>query len=401
MSVAGEVRAGVERLAGVSIAGRAGNWSLVIEHGRIASLDRCDKEGGGLVLPLFADVHAHLDKTYSAGRIAGKPSSLQEAIEATEADKRNWTREDLERRAEAALERAYSHGTCAMRTHVDWADSAMPVAWKALKGLRDRWLGRVDLQLASLTPLDDLVECGEDVAGQVAGDGEVLGAFVCLNDDLERKVAKVFELADRFGLDLDFHVDETLDPLARGFDAIVGEAERRDMGGRVLCGHACSLSVRPEGEVASLLGRAADAGVGLVALPTTNAYLQDCVARRTPRMRGIAPLHEAREEGVATMLASDNVRDAFYPYGDYDLLDVYRSAALFARLDDEEWLATIGERPAAWLGTKVSIDRGATADFNWYDACDVGALLSDPRAGHRLWRDGMPIPDASARIETQ
>ena len=401
MSVAGEARAGIETLAGVSIAGRSGNWSLVIEHGRIASLDRCDKEGGGLVLPLFADVHAHLDKTYTSGRIAGRPSSLQEAIEATETDKPNWTREDLERRAETALERAFSHGTCAMRSHVDWAGSAMPVAWKALKGLKETWLGRVDLQLASLTPLDDLVVSGQDIARQVAGDGEVLGAFVCLNDDLERKVAKVFELADRFGLDLDFHVDETLDPLAIGFDAIVGEAARRDMGGRVLCSHACSLSVRPEGEVALILGRAADAGVGLVALPTTNAYLQDCVTGRTPRMRGIAPLHEAHEEGVATMLASDNVRDAFYPYGDYDLLDVYRCAALSARLDDEAWLATIGERPAAWLGTKVSIGKGASADFNWYDACNVDGLLSDPRTGHRLWRDGMPVPAASDRMESQ
>ena len=53
-----------------------------------------------------------------------------------------------------------------------------------------------------------------------------------------------------------------------------------------------------------------------------NMYLQDRVAGRTPRWRGVAPLHELDAAGVTVMVASDNTRDPFYAYGDLDMLEV-------------------------------------------------------------------------------
>ncbi len=44
---------------------------------------------------------------------------------------------------------------------------------------------------------------------------------------------------------------------------------------------------------------------------------------RTPRWRGIAPLHELRAAGIPIALASDNTRDQFYAYGDLDMLEVF------------------------------------------------------------------------------
>ncbi len=44
---------------------------------------------------------------------------------------------------------------------------------------------------------------------------------------------------------------------------------------------------------------------------------------RTPRWRGIPPLHELRAAGIPVALASDNTRDQFYAYGDLDMLEVF------------------------------------------------------------------------------
>src|SRR4029078_1575870 len=83
-----------------------------------------------------------------------------------------------------------------------------------------------------------------------------------------------------------------------------------------------------------------------------NMYLQDRVAGRTPRWRGVAPLHELDAAGVTVMVASDNTRDPVYPYGDLDMLEVYREATRILHFDhsDRPWLKTIAATPGEVMG---------------------------------------------------
>ena len=64
-----------------------------------------------------------------------------------------------------------------------------------------------------------------------------------------------------------------------------------------------------------------------------NMYLQDRSAGRTPRWRGVTPLHELKAAGVPVMVACDNTRDPFYAYGDLDMLEVLREATRILHLD--------------------------------------------------------------------
>ncbi len=64
-----------------------------------------------------------------------------------------------------------------------------------------------------------------------------------------------------------------------------------------------------------------------------NMFLQDRQAGRTPRWRGVTALHELSDAGVNVMIASDNVRDPFYAYGDLDMLEVWREAVRILHLD--------------------------------------------------------------------
>ncbi|MEY8837691.1 amidohydrolase family protein [Cribrihabitans sp. XS_ASV171] len=374
---------------GVCIAGRDGRWRMELSGERITALEASGGQGGGTVLPLLADVHVHLDKTFTANRLPHRAATLFEAIDMMAADAEGWTEDDLAARAGQGLSAAHASGTGAIRTHVDWTGPEMPRAWSVLGELAQDWRGRVALQRASLSPLDLLAEAGEEIAARVARDGEVLGAFVYRNEALAEKVSHVFDLADRHGLDLDFHVDEGLEPEAQGIDAIIDETARRKMGGRVLCGHGCALSIRPEAEVRALLGRAGEAGLALTVLPTTNGWLQDNRAGRTPRLRGLAPLHEARAQGVEVLFASDNVCDAFYPYGDYDMTGILRTATLAAQLDPGAWVESV--TAARWCGVDHRLAPGAPADFIWHDATDLEDLIARPRARREVWRAGRPL----------
>ncbi|MBO1040576.1 amidohydrolase family protein [Brucella pituitosa] len=381
-------------LKGVAIAGLSGRYDIGIDGGRIASLTPSQTTGGGFITPLLADVHVHLDKTFTIGRIAERGSAkvecLFDAIDLMNVDRQNWNADDIRARATHGLEAAYAQGVGAMRTHVDWTMSDVPIAWPVLNELRQEWQDRIDLELAALIHGDIVLDAGAAVAERVAKDGGVLGAFFYRNADLEAKIEAMFRLAVQHNLKLDFHVDEGLEPEADGFSLIIAATKHHQMAGRVLCGHACSLSLRSPEELSHILDAAADAGTALVSLPTSNLYLQDRLGGKSPRLRGVAPLKEARRAGMDAMLGSDNVRDAFYPYGDYDPLSVLRLAAPVCHLEPDEWLDSITTLPARFIGSErvQALSEGGLANFIWHDATDINDLISRPQARRVIWRDG-------------
>lgn len=350
-----------------------------------------------LALPLPVDPHVHLDKTHIIGRCRPGAGGLFAAIEAQHADMVHWDGADIRRRAGRALDEAWRNGLRALRTHVDWTTPQVPLAWEVLGELAAEWSGRIAIQRAALCPLDLLADpdIGPGIAKSVAREaGAVLGAFVYRNDDIEEKLARVFALAERHGLNLDFHVDEGLEPEARGFDCIVALTARHGMAQHVLCGHACALSVRPADEVARVLDEAARAGVGLTVLPSTNSWLQDATPGRTPRLRGLAPLQEARRAGVDVLFGADNVADPFFPFGAYDALDIHRQAVLAAHLDPADWTDAITSRPARWLGLDPAPPAvGGRAEFMLLGASDWGETMRCPRTPRRIFRAGQEQPD--------
>lgn len=384
-------------LQGVAIAGRTGHYDIQIEGTRIASLVPSQARDGGLVTPLFADVHVHLDKTFTIRRIAenggAKVDCLFDAIDLMNTDRKNWSEADIRARATRGLEAAFEQGVGAMRSHVDWTTPEVPTAWPVLNELRQEWKDRLDLQLAALVHGDLVLDAGSQIAARVAKDGGVFGAFFYRNADLEAKIEEMFRVAVQHDLNLDFHVDEGLEVEADGFSLIVSATVRHGMAGRVLCGHACSLSLRGPDELQRILDAAADAGTALVSLPTSNLYLQDRIGGKSPRLRGVAPLKEARAAGMDVVLGSDNVGDAFYPYGNYDPLAILRLAAPVCHVEPQEWLDSITSLPSRLIGSEriqpLQVD--GLASFIWHDAEDLTDLISRPQARRVVWRDGTKI----------
>ena len=364
---------------------------ISVRNGTIASISPTVRMAQQVILPLPVDPHVHLDKTFTANRCQPAEPGLFGAIEAMATDALNWNETDLRNRMEKALAEAYQNGISAMRSHVDWTQEEAPLAWSVLGEVEQDWRGKIAIQRASLTPLDMLgdLECGTAIASQVHRDSEVMGSFVYRNKNLDVLLEQVFRHAAHYELMLDFHVDEGLEPEAAAFDRIIDLTQQFSMAGRVLCGHACSLSVRPMDEVSRVMAEAAAAGVALTVLPTTNLWLQDNQNGTTPRLRGLAPMHELRAAGVPVLLGADNVADPFFSMGTYDALDVLRNASIAAHLAPADWLDSITTNPARAMGRNINeIKIGGSADFILIEGYSWEDALRNPNASRQVFRAG-------------
>ena len=373
------------RLRGFA-AGGAEVFDLRIEGAQVAAIEPSHQPARGTLLSALVDAHAHIDKNYTVREVGAAEGNLFAAIERMAAHRAGWTREALDARMERALDEAWRAGTRALRTHLDWSDAEAPASLAVFENLRARWHGRVALQFVALVPLDVYADAaaGERIAQAVQRAGGVLGAFVYRNEGIVHKLGRVFDLAQAHQLPLDFHVDESLDADATGLRSIAQLAIARGLHDRVVCGHACSLAIQADAFARETLALCAQAGLHLVALPTTNLYLQGAWDR-TPVPRGITRIREAAAAGLRASLATDNVQDAFYPYGSYDLVETFGLGVQMAHLAPAaDWLDAITLNPARALGLAWDgrIAPGCPADLVLLEAHDEYELL-DPRGRRR------------------
>lgn len=383
----------------------ADRFDIDIQNGAATQIIRAqeapDSIASGTLLPCLADVHVHIDKTYVVSEVGAADGDLFKAITLMGQHRARWTVLDITARMQRAVLDAYCHGTRAMRTHLDWVDAAVPISLKVFETVRDEWRGRVTLQCVSLTPLDafDGSDFGLGIAQELArvnlscektAGKALLGAFVYRNADMHTKLQRMFDLAIAHDLHLDFHVDEGLDADACGLRTIAELTIRNHYQGKVTCGHACSLSVQPLAEAKTTLKLCAKAGIYLVALPTTNLYLQGAW-NTTPVERGITRLKEAVAQGINASIATDNVADGFYPYGSYDLLETYALGVQAAHLSPADaWLTTITTASAAAMGLswdgKIAV--GCPADFVLLAARTPYELITPTGRQRRVMRAG-------------
>jgi len=373
----------------------AGRGDLLIRDGIVAAL-RPGPEGTAprCVIPALVEAHCHLDKCHTIDRMTRIGGDLVAAITAQRQDKVNWSADDLRHRMRCGLRELRDAGCALVRSHIDWSETATPpVAWSVLGELAtDSGLTVDRAALINMAMLADPT-LNRDLARQVARMGGTLGTFVFDQPERRAGVRAAFDLAERFGLMLDFHVDEGLAEGLNGLELIADVALETGFQGPVLCGHACSLMNHRDPALSRLLDKIAASGVFVAALLTSNLYLQGRDSG-TPDRRGITRLRELRNAGVPVVIGSDNVADAFCPVGQHDPMAALHLAILTAHLDPplERWLPAITTNAARALGREPTEVIGASvADLRISDAATPSELISG-RAG----RLRPLLPDAGA-----
>jgi cytosine/creatinine deaminase len=364
-----------------------------------ADLDR------GIVLPLFVDMHTHLDKGHIWSRRANPDGRFMSALLAVKDDReRHWSAEDVRRRMGFALGCAFAHGTRAIRTHLDSIAPQDAVSWPVFDEIRRDWTGRVALEAVALVGPDGMLdrEGLDRLARTVKRFGGVLGGAIAVFPDSRQAIANAVAVAKEHGLALDLHVDETEDPASRSLLDLAEEVIAQGFDGPVVAGHCCALAVNGADLQDRTLDAVARAGIAVVSLPLCNLYLQDRHLlgdddagrgpRRTPRWRGVTLLHEMRARGIRVAVASDNTRDPFYAYGDLDGLEVMREATRILHLDHPwgDWLGIMSRMPADILGASGAgrLAPGLPADLIAVRARTPTELFARPQSDRVVIRDG-------------
>jgi cytosine deaminase len=308
-----------------------------VANGRIAEIanrivaDAQEEQlDGRLVIPGFVETHVHLDKSGILDRCDCEQGTLQEAIASVAAAKLAFTEADIYARAQRTLEKAIVQGTTRMRTHVEVDPRIGLKSFHALRRLKRDYDWAIDLQICAF-PQEGLTNDpgAEELLVEACEQGaEVIGGCPYTDTDPRAHMARIFDIARRFDLDIDFHLDFDLDPSWMHLDEVCRQTDVHRWGGRVAIGHVTKLSAVAPSRLAEIGARLADAGVAVTVLPATDLFLMGR-AHDHHVPRGVAPAHRLLGQGVTCSLATNNVLNPFTPFGDCSLM---RMANLYANV---------------------------------------------------------------------
>jgi len=360
-----------------------------VKGGRIAAIEPelvCDGAGidvaGRLTLPGFVDTHIHLDKACLLGRCEHDHGSLGDAIRAVSAMKRDFTVEDVYARGARVIERAIVHGTTRMRSHVEIDPRIGLRSFEAVKALKRDYAWALDLSLC-VFPQEGLTNDpgSEELLVQALRDGgEVIGGCPYTDTDPNTHLARIFDLAQEFDIDVDLHLDFDLDPSWWHLDEVCRQTERRNYQGRVAIGHATKLSALPVERLKEATAQLARAGVAVTVLPATDLYLMGRAATHNAP-RGLTLAHKLVADGVLCSVATNNVLNPFTPFGDASLMrmaNFYANVAHASVADFDTCLDLVTELPAKLMNlTDYGIKVGNPADLVVLDIQDSRFAIAE------------------------
>lgn len=397
------------------IAGREGETvDIGISAGRFAAIGAgldadapAEDLGGRLVMPGFIETHIHLDKSCLLGRCVCQKGTLDEAIGAVAAAKKAFTEEDVYARAERTLRKAILQGTQRMRTHVEVDPRIGLTSIHALRKLKTDYAWAIDLTLC-VFPQEGLLDdpgCDDVMVAALEAGADVVGGAPYMDADSHGQIARVFELARRFGVDVDFHLDFGLDPSHLDLLEVCRLAEATGWSGRVAIGHVTKLSAVPRPQLVELARRLAGAGVAVTALPATDLFL---IGREHDHTvpRGVALAHVLLEHGVTCSLSTNNVLNPFTPFGDCSLVRISNLYANVAQVGTPAGMAAcfdmVSATSARLLNLKdYGIREGAPANLVVLDCATRSEAVSElapPLFGLKAGRRTFTRPAASLHL---
>jgi cytosine deaminase len=387
-------------IANARLAGMLQPSDIGISGGVIAAIaasipggDRREDVGGGFVCSGLVDSHIHLDKAGILGRCTICEGTLAEAVRETAKAKAGFTTEDVYARAATVLERAILQGTTLLRTFVEIDPRAGFRSFEAIRQLKKDYAWAIDIEICAFAQ-EGLTQEPETEAmlAQALSDGaDLVGGCPYTDPDPKAHIRRIFDLAERFGTAVDFHLDFDLKPENSNLPAVITETVARGYGGRVSVGHVTKLSAHPPEDVLAIGRRLGNAGIAVTVLPSTDLFL---TGRDRDHLvpRGVAPALDLLGQGVCTSIATNNVMNPFTPYGDASLI---RMANLYANVaqasldaDMVSVFSMVSDGAAQLMGRDHGVRIGAAADLVLIDGADPAEIVREIRPVLAGWKNG-------------
>jgi cytosine deaminase len=202
-------------------------------------------------------------------------------------------------------------GTGVVRSHVDIDTELGLSGLEALLRLKQSYADLIDIQIVAFPQSGILRDPGvADLLDAALGAGaDLIGGLdpAGIDGDIGGHLDVVFRLAQNHGAGVDIHLHDPGPLGAFELRDIAARARAAGLGGRVAVSHAYALGAIDDMDFGRTAAALAEAGVALM----TNA----------PGAGVMLPVLRAAAAGVTVFAGSDNIRDAWWPYGNGDMLD--------------------------------------------------------------------------------
>ena len=355
----------------------------------------------------FYETHIHLDKACILDRAPVREGGKEEAARITKEAKQDFTEDDVFARASRVVEMAIKKGTMGLRTFVETDPRAGLRSFEALKRVKDAYAFAIDIELCAFAQ-DGLTQemATYDLLRQALQQGaDLVGGCPYTDPDPDRHVELIFDLAEEFNVNVDFHLDFDLDPSQSGIPKIAEQTRRRNYQGRVSIGHVNKLSAMPPARRAELAQLLLEADIALIVLPATDLLLMG--QEQTHLIpRGVVNANELQALGLTTTISSNNILNPFTPYGDASLVRMANLYANIAQLaTDAEVRATyemITTNAAKLLARQARLRVGGPATFVLLEAnsaVDAIRTIAQPLLGYKNGR--LTFTNAKATLHPQ
>lgn len=364
---------------------------------------------GRLVTPPFIDIHFHMDATLSLGLPRLNTSgTLLEGIALWGELKPILTQEAVLERALRYCDLAVAQGLLAVRTHVDVCDDRL-LAVEALLEAKKRVAPYLDLQLVAfpqdgyyrsptaVANLERALDMGVDVVGGIPH-------FERTMADGSASVRALCEIAEKRGLLVDMHCDESDDPWSRHIEALTAETVRLGMQGRVTGSHLTSMHSFDNYYASKLIALMAEANMRVISNPLINITIQ---GRHDtyPKRRGMTRVPELKAAGLTVAFGQDCTMDPWYSLGHADMLEVAHMGLHVAQLTGLDAMRgcfeSVTTAPATIFGLEgYGLDAGCNADFVVLDARDPIEAIRLKANRLAVVRRGKVIAEGPARVST-
>ena len=335
---------------------------------------------GHLTTPPLGDPHLHLDAVLSAGNPRHNESgTLLEGIAIWGERKKDLPRQVLVENAVEAVLWEFAHGVQFIRTHADSTDPTLGTV-DALVAVKDRVKDLVEVQIVAF-PQDGIftfpegealmrraLDMGADVVGGIPHNE-------LTREDGVRDVELAFDLAERHGLLVDLHCDETGDDQSRFVEVMAARALASGMGARTAASHTTAMHNYHNDYAFKLLGIAKRAGMNFITNPFDNSVLQN----RTdgyPRRRGHTRVDEMHARGINVCIGHDSIMDPWYPLGKGSMLQAANLLLHTAHMSGYEQIfalfdmISVNSARTLQVEDRYGLEEGKPANFVVFDAGD-------------------------------
>ncbi|HVJ41800.1 MAG TPA: amidohydrolase family protein [Dongiaceae bacterium] len=356
--------------------------------------------GNRLLLPPLVESHIHLDKTLWGQ--AWRPNSGGPRLKDYISNERRILREIKEpvgSRAAALLEHCLALGSLKMRSHIDIDPEIGLHHAEALLELRERYRNLVDLDFVAFPQsgllhapgtaelMEQAIEMGVETIGGLDPAG--------IDHDPIGHLRLIFDLAAKHGCGIDIHLHDAGELGLWQIDRIADFTAASGLAGKVMVSHAYCLGAVPTAQIEVLGQRLAALDISLMTTAPSDTTLP--------------PVDFLQQLGVNICCGSDNIRDAWAPFGTGDMLE--RALFLALRLDwskDTEIAAAfdcVSQNGAHALGLdsqdRYGLAPGCPADFVLVDAETLGDAIARRPHARTIVRGGTVIAEDGSLIRSQ